>query len=45
MKPYNRLIGGGHIVMEKGGLASLDLPDPKAMQGELLWLVPPKLMA
>lgn len=40
----SRLIGGGHIVMKKGGLACIDLPDPKTMQGELLWLVPPKLM-
>jgi phosphohistidine phosphatase len=39
-----RLIGGGHIVMKKGGLACIDLPDPKALKGELLWLVPPKLM-
>lgn len=39
----SRLIGG-HIVMKNGGLACLDLPDPKAMQGELLWRVPPKLM-
>lgn len=39
-----RLIGGGHVVMKKGGLACIDLPDPQAMAGELLWLVPPKLM-
>lgn len=40
----SRLIGGGRVVVKKGGLACIDLPDPKAMQGELLWLVPPKLM-
>ncbi len=39
-----RLIGGGRVVMKKGGLACIDLPDPKAMKGELLWLVTPRLM-
>ncbi len=38
------LIGGGHVEVKKGGLACVDLPNPKVMKGELLWLVPPKLM-
>lgn len=40
----SRLIGGGRIVVKKGALACVDLPDPKTLKGELLWLVAPKLM-
>lgn len=40
----SQLIGGGRIVMKKGGLACVDLPDPQSLKGELLWLVTPKLM-
>ncbi len=39
-----RLMGGGRVDMKKGGLACVDLPDPKTMKGELLWLVTPKMM-
>ncbi len=40
-----RLIGGGRVVVKKGGLACVNLPDPKTMKGELLWLVTLKMMA
>lgn len=40
----SQLIGGGRIVMKKGGLACVDLPDPQSLKGELLWLIAPKLM-
>ncbi len=39
------LTGGSRVVVKKGGLACVDLPDRKALKGELLWLVPPRLMA
>ena len=38
------LIGGGQIVMKKGGLACVELPD-KSVKGELVWLLPPKVLA
>ncbi len=40
----SRLIGGGRIVVKKGGMACVDLPDPQSPKGDLLWLVPPKLI-
>jgi phosphohistidine phosphatase len=40
----SQLIGGGRILFKKGGFACVDLPDPKSLKGELLWLVTPKLM-
>ncbi len=39
------LIGGGRIVMKKGGLALVDLPDAQFRRGELLWLLTPKGLA
>jgi phosphohistidine phosphatase len=39
------LIGGGRIVCRKGGLACVKLSDPTALQGELLWLIPPRVLA
>ncbi len=39
------LIGGGRIVCKKGGLACVKLDDPSSTQGELLWLIPPRLLA
>lgn len=36
------LIGGGHVVCAKGSLARLDLSDSKVLEGELVWLIPPK---
>jgi phosphohistidine phosphatase len=38
------LIGGGSIVMKKGGLACVDVTAPVAGGGELLWLLTPPLL-
>ena len=38
-------IGGGRVVLKKGGLACLDIGDVERGRGELLWLVPPKILA
>ena len=39
------LIGGGRIVCKKGGLACVELIDRMSLKGELLWLLPPRLLA
>jgi len=39
------LIGGGRIVCKKGGLALVEIPDAQSRKGELVWLVPPKVLA
>lgn len=38
------LIGGGDVVMKKGGLARVDLTAPVANGGELVWLLTPPLL-
>ncbi len=38
------LIGGGYLVFKKGGLARVDIIQPLPIKGELVWLVPPKLL-
>jgi phosphohistidine phosphatase len=38
------LIGGGQIVMKKGGLARVDVTAPIAGGGELVWLLTPPLL-
>lgn len=40
----SELIGGGRIVIKKGGLALVDLPNAHSQRGELLWLLTPKLL-
>ncbi len=39
------LIGGGRIVCKKGGLACVNLADPSSLKGNLLWLIPPRILA
>jgi phosphohistidine phosphatase len=39
------LIGGGRIVCKKGGLVCVKLPEAASLQGELLWLIPPRILA
>jgi phosphohistidine phosphatase len=39
------LVGGGRIVCKKGGLACVSLGDRTSLKGELLWLIPPRLLA
>lgn len=38
------LIGGGRVVCKKGGVACVNVPDTRAMAGELEWLLPPALV-
>ena len=39
------LIGGGQVVVKKGGLARVDLLiDSPDLAGELVWLIPPKIL-
>ena len=38
------LIGGGRVECKKGSLACVNLPDPLRLAGELLWLLPPKIL-
>ncbi len=38
------IIGGGRIVCKKGGLACVKLDHPSSLRGELLWLLPPRLL-
>lgn len=37
------LIGGGHVQMKKGALARVDVS--RELQGELVWLLQPKILA
>jgi phosphohistidine phosphatase len=39
-----RLIGGAAIDFKKGSLARVDLSDTFGLKGELMWLVPPKVL-
>jgi phosphohistidine phosphatase len=38
------LVGGGRIVCKKGGLALVELPNANSRHGELVWLIPPKVL-
>jgi phosphohistidine phosphatase len=38
------LIGGGNVLMKKGGLARVDLHSQHPLYGVLVWLVSPKLV-
>jgi phosphohistidine phosphatase len=40
----SHIIGGGRVVCKKGGLAFVDLQQPNNLQGELIWLITPKLL-
>ncbi len=39
-----QLIGGGSVVMSKGGLARVDITTQDPLRGELVWLLTPKLL-
>jgi len=39
-----RLIGGADVELKKGSLARVDLPDSSRLAGELILLVPPKVL-
>jgi phosphohistidine phosphatase len=40
-----QLIGAGRVVCKKGGLARVDLKSPHVLHGELVWLLPPRILA
>ena len=44
-KTVSELIGGGRIVMKKGGLARIDVISRSPLRGELVWMLSPKVMA
>ncbi len=39
------ITGGSRIIFKKGGLARVDLPGESPQDGELVWLIPPKVLA
>jgi phosphohistidine phosphatase len=39
------ITGGSRIVFKKGGLARVDLDNPTDLNGVLVWLIPPRLLA
>ena len=39
------LVGDARIVLKKGGLACVEIADPRTLRGQLSWLVPPKVLA
>ena len=43
-RTIGQLIGGGRVAMKKGGLARVDLEAPDPPQGELVWLLAPKVL-
>jgi phosphohistidine phosphatase len=38
------LTGGDKVILKKGGLARVDLTATAPLQGDLVWLLPPKSM-
>jgi phosphohistidine phosphatase len=38
------LTGGSEIVMKKGGVARVDLMEGEQLKGQLVWLLPPKIL-
>jgi phosphohistidine phosphatase len=38
------LTGGGKVILKKGGLARVDITATAPLQGDLVWLLPPKIM-
>lgn len=44
-RTIEHLIGGGSVELKKGGLARVDIADPAVPSGDLVWLIPPKLLA
>ncbi len=40
----SQLVGGGTVVMKKGGLARVDITTPHPPHGELVWLLTPSLL-
>jgi phosphohistidine phosphatase len=43
-KTVGKLIGGAHVAVAKGGLASVDVPDVESLKCTLLRLAPPEML-
>ena len=43
-RTVGQLVGGARIDLKKGGIARVDLADATARDGELVWLLPPKVL-
>jgi phosphohistidine phosphatase len=43
-KTIVQLIGGGSVDVKKGGLARIDIEDARTPAGDLIWLIPPKVL-
>lgn len=41
----SQVVGGARIDLKKGALACVDFADVSSLSGELVWLVPPKVLA
>jgi phosphohistidine phosphatase len=39
----SKLVGGGEVVMKKGGMARVDLFATTPLRGALVWVIPPKV--
>jgi phosphohistidine phosphatase len=44
-RTVGHLVGGAEIDFKKGSLACVNLPNPASLQGDLVWLVPAKVLA
>jgi len=41
----HEIIGGGRVVLKKGGLARVDVTSLDPLSGQLIWLLPPKMLS
>jgi phosphohistidine phosphatase len=39
-----KLIGGGRVICKKGGLAHIEMTNPKSLKGKLVALIPPRMI-
>ena len=44
-RTIGHLVGGAGIEFKKGSLACVNVPNPSILQGELVWLIPAKVLA
>jgi len=44
-RTVSELVGGAAIDFKTGALACVDVPDPATLRGELVWLIPAKILA
>jgi phosphohistidine phosphatase len=44
-RTIGEVIGGARVDFKKGSLACVSFDEPSALAGELVWLVPPKVLA